>query len=87
MKTTILILVLMTGFFATAALAAVNVNTAGADMLEQLSGIGPAKADAIIEDREENGDYQKLDEMTRVSGIGSKTVDGLRDEATVTTSQ
>ena len=80
-----LLLALATGLMLVsgAALAAVNVNTASADELAQLDGIGDVKAAAIVEDRETNGDYASLDDMTRVSGIGDKTVDGLRETATV----
>ncbi|HET7313589.1 ComEA family DNA-binding protein [Salinisphaera sp.] len=70
-------------FYATAALAAVNVNTASADQLQTLDGIGSVKAQAIVADREANGNYESLDQLTRVDGIGDKTVAGLRSEATV----
>lgn len=70
-------------FYATAALAAVNVNTASADQLTSLDGIGSVKAQAIVADRKANGDYDSLDQLARVKGIGNKTVDGLRSEATV----
>jgi len=68
-------------FYASSALAAVNVNSAGASELEGLPGIGPSKAAAIIDYRTENGDFETLDGLSSVSGIGSKTVDGLRDDA------
>ncbi|WP_423822371.1 helix-hairpin-helix domain-containing protein [Salinisphaera sp. SPP-AMP-43] len=70
-------------FYAGTALAAVDVNTATAAQLETLDGIGSVKAQAIIADRKANGDYQRLDQLTRVDGIGAKTVEGLRSEATV----
>ncbi|RJS92534.1 helix-hairpin-helix domain-containing protein [Salinisphaera sp. Q1T1-3] len=70
-------------FYAGSALAAVNVNTASADTLSQLNGIGTVKAAAIVADRKANGDYDSLDQLTRVDGIGNKTVAALQDEATV----
>lgn len=87
MKRIILTLLIVSSFFSAAALAAVNVNSADAEALAQLTGIGPAKASAIIEDRKDRGEYESLDQLTRVSGIGAKTVDSLRDEATVGSSE
>lgn len=83
MKKLLLALAVALTLISGAALAAVNINTATADELAQLDGIGQVKAAAIVKDREANGDYTSLDDMTRVTGIGNKTVDGLRDEATV----
>ncbi|GGA36831.1 ComE operon protein 1 [Kroppenstedtia guangzhouensis] len=61
----------------------VNVNTASAEELQQLSGIGPSKAEAIIRYREENGSFTSVDQLTEVPGIGEKTLDQLRDQVTV----
>ena len=79
MKKLLLALAVALTLISGAAAAAINVNTASADELAQLDGIGEVKATAIVEDREANGDYTALDDMTRVTGIGNKTVDGLRD--------
>ncbi|WP_444677916.1 ComEA family DNA-binding protein [Halomonas sp. E19] len=62
--------------------APINVNTADAELLTELPGIGPTRAQAIIEDREANGDYESADDLTRVSGIGPATVARLRDQIT-----
>ncbi len=70
-------------FYAASALAAVNINTATADQLQTLDGIGSVKAQAIIKDRKANGDYDSLGQLSRVDGIGAKTVENLRSEATV----
>jgi competence protein ComEA len=70
-------------FYAGSALAAVNINTADANALASLPGIGSVKAQAIIKDREQNGPYHKLNQLTRVKGIGEKTVERLSSEATV----
>lgn len=61
----------------------ININTADAAGLEQLPGVGPAIAARIIAWRDENGPFRSVDELTAVSGIGEKTLDGLRDQATV----
>lgn len=62
--------------------APINVNTADAELLAELPGIGPSRAQAIIEDREANGDYESADDLTRVSGIGPATVAKLKDQIT-----
>lgn len=61
-------------------LAPINVNTANAELLTELPGIGPTRAEAIIEEREANGSFDNADDMARVSGIGEATVEGLRDQ-------
>lgn len=61
----------------------VNINTADATALETLPGVGPALAARIIAWRDENGPFRSVDELTAVSGIGEKTLDGMRDQATV----
>jgi competence protein ComEA len=57
----------------------ININSASADQLVSLPGIGPAKATAIIENRP----YSSVDELERVPGIGAKTVEQLRNMVTV----
>jgi competence protein ComEA len=61
----------------------VNINTADATALETLPGVGPAIAARIIAWRDENGPFRSVDELSAVSGIGEKTLDGMRDQATV----
>lgn len=68
----------------TLSFAQLNINTATADELDkQLNGIGPAKAKAIVEYREKNGAFKSVDDLTKVPGIKSATVDKLRSQATV----
>ena len=56
----------------------VNLNTASRELLETLPGIGPARARAIIDDREQNGLFQSVEEVTRVPGIGSGIYNSIR---------
>jgi competence protein ComEA len=58
----------------------VNVNTADAATLaRELHGIGPAKAQAIVAHREKHGPFRSADDLSRVRGIGRKTVERNRD--------
>ncbi|QJQ94632.1 MULTISPECIES: ComEA family DNA-binding protein [Halomonadaceae] len=61
-------------------IAPINVNTANAELLAELPGIGAAKARAIIEEREANGNFENAEDLTRVSGIGNATVEKMRDQ-------
>ncbi len=49
--------------------ALININTADSEELELLPGIGPALANAIIEYRTENGDFENTEDIMNVSGI------------------
>lgn len=57
-----------------------NVNTATAAELEELDGLGPTRAKAIIKYREEHGPFQKVEDLQNVSGIGEKTLAKFRDQ-------
>lgn len=63
--------------------ARLNINTAGLGELQSLPGIGPARAQAIIEYREKNGPFQDISELKKISGIGPKTFEKLQDKVTV----
>ncbi len=62
---------------------AVNINTADEAGLQTINGIGPAKAKTIIQYRTENGPFQSIDDLKKVSGFGDKTVERLRPLVTV----
>lgn len=57
----------------------VNVNTADAATLAQeLEGIGPVKAQAIVEYRQKNGPYRAAEDLLKVQGIGQRVLDQNR---------
>lgn len=58
----------------------VNINKASVDELTKLNGIGEGKASAIIEYREKNGGFKKIEEIQKVSGIGKATFEKIKDE-------
>lgn len=59
----------------------VDVNSADAESLaRELTGIGPAKAEAIIAFREANGAFQAPEDLLRVQGIGPSTLDSIRED-------
>ena len=62
----------------------VNVNTAAAEELQTLTGIGPALAQAIIDYRAEHGDFQTAEELLNVKGIGEAKLAGFREQITLT---
>jgi competence protein ComEA len=56
----------------------ININVATQSQLEAAPGIGPVLAERILEYREQSGPFRRLEDVTRVSGIGEKTLEGLR---------
>lgn len=63
--------------------APVDLNTAGLEELTLLSGVGPSKAQAILDYRTEHGAFASLDELTHVPGIGPATLEQLRANVTL----
>ena len=70
-------------FFATAAFAKVNINTATAAELATLNGIGTAKAEAIVAYRAANGKFVTVEDLTKVKGIGEKIIEKIKPEVTI----
>lgn len=66
------------------AYALVNINTAGVEELDVLYGIGPAKAQDIIDYRNgPNGPFETIEEIMEVSGIGTATFEKIKNDITV----
>ncbi len=66
-----------------AATTKINLNTATAEQLDTLPGVGPVTAQAILSWREENGRFTSIDDLLDVKGIGDATLGELRDLVTV----
>ena len=63
--------------------APVNLNTATAEQLDTLPGVGPATAAAIVGDRDAHGPFRSVNDLGRVRGIGDAKLAQLRDLVTV----
>lgn len=61
----------------------VNINTADLTELQELPGVGPSKAQAIIAYREENGLFKSIEGLLEVSGFGEKTFEKLKDSIVI----
>lgn len=61
----------------------ININTADAKALQQLSGVGPSTAEKIVDYRNSHGQFKKIEDLQKVSGIGAKTFEKLKDKITV----
>jgi competence ComEA-like helix-hairpin-helix protein len=56
----------------------VNVNTASAEELQLLPGVGEARARAIVETRKARGGFKSVDELVEVKGIGASLLEQIR---------
>lgn len=61
----------------------VNINNATQTELETLPGIGPSTASKIIEYRKENGNFENIEEIKNVSGIGENKYENIKDKICV----
>jgi competence protein ComEA len=61
----------------------VNINTAPAEQLERLPGVGPKTAARIVEYRKKTGGFKKIEELMNVRGIGEKAFLKMKAQLTV----
>jgi competence protein ComEA len=61
----------------------ISLNSATESELQTLPGIGPSKALAILEYRETNGSFKKIEDLMEISGIGEKTFEKLKEHIAV----
>jgi len=77
------IIAIALAFASQLAVAALNLNTATKEELVALNGIGPAKAQAIIDYRTQHGGFKSVDELKDIKGIGARRFEKLKAELTV----
>ena len=63
--------------------ARLNLNSASVSELDGLPGIGPARAAAILQEREQRGPFTSVEELSRVPGLGPSAIARLRDRVMV----
>ena len=62
----------------------ININTADKETLMSIiKGVGEKKAEAIINYREENGDFKSVDDLVNVKGIGEGTIEKHKEQLAV----
>jgi competence protein ComEA len=67
------------------ATAPVNLNTATAEQLATIPGVGPKMAERIIDYRQKNGGFKKVEDLMNVSGVGEKSFLKMKPLITVGT--
>src|SRR5437868_10294617 len=70
--------------FAGLAFGQININNATKEQLEVLNGIGPVKAQAIVDYRTKNGPFKRLEEVKNVDGVGDATFEKIRGDIRLT---
>lgn len=78
-----LLLALVAWLASSVACAAINLNTATKDELVALPGIGPSKAQAILDYRNQHGPFRSVDEIRKVKGIGEKLFAQIKPELSI----
>jgi competence protein ComEA len=60
--------------------APISLNTATADQLDELDGVGPATAQKILDWRKQHGGFKSVEDLQQISGIGPKRFEALKDK-------
>lgn len=71
------------GIGQTDAVVLIPINTASEEELQELQGVGPVLAKRIVEYRQANGGFERLDDLKNVTGIGEKTFEKFRNQITL----
>jgi len=74
-----IVILAVSGFAA----ATTNINSATLEQLQALPGIGPVKAQAIVDYRKAKGKFKSIDEITNVKGIDTATFDKVKSELAI----
>ena len=61
----------------------ININTAGYEELQKITGVGPVIAQRIVDYRNAHGPFQKLEDIKKIQGIGDITFEKMKDEITI----
>ncbi len=61
----------------------ININTAGSEELQKIPGVGPSKAQSIIDYREEHGAFTSPEDLMKITGIKEKTYEKMKDSICV----
>jgi competence ComEA-like helix-hairpin-helix protein len=57
----------------------ININTATADQIAMLPGVGPKKAQGLVDYRSKNGNFKNIEDLQKVPGIKQKKIDKVKD--------
>lgn len=68
---------------ATSKSGTININNATVEELQTLTGVGPSKAEAILQYRDDNGGFKTIEDIQNVSGIGEKSFEKIKDEISI----
>ena len=80
MRTLISTLIVAAAFCGSAFAGPVDINHADAAMTaKELKGIGPVRAQAIVDYREKHGAFKSADELSKIKGVGKKAIEKNRD--------
>lgn len=79
----IIIVAVLATFCVAVAAEKININNASVEELASLKKIGPKIAERIVQYREENGDFKKIEDITNVKGIGEKTFEMIKEMISV----